>query len=330
MKILFLTNLFLCFLCKSVKSFLHSHGKFSVFLNPKTPERCVFTGDDIATIIQSTSAQKLKQTVSNVIRFIRTTNYSLVFLTVLKFVSIREVAVIAAFVLYHKKLLLSLYSVEKKLGSIVPEYGQSIFGYLEHPISFIAHAVPIIYIFDLLLIAMQYLGVNYVQITNVERISKFLITWFLVGSFTTRVKDWLASKRRLIMCSDNSKRDPVKEQLTDDITSSVIWIFIVVGFLESLHLPIERLGSILALGWLSSTTLLNALRPLCENAVGGLLLRLQDKFRVGETISLRGGDVEGSVEEITPLNTRIRREDNSYVSVPNKVFMECELVNWSR
>jgi len=72
------------------------------------------------------------------------------------------------------------------------------------------------------------------------------------------------------------------------------------------------------------------MRPLCENAVGGLLLRLQDKFRIGETISMRDGDVEGSVEEITLLNTRIRKEDNSYVSVPNKLFMECELVNWSR
>lgn len=77
-----------------------------------------------------------------------------------------------------------------------------------------------------------------------------------------------------------------------------------------------------------------ALRPLCENLVGGFLLRLQDKFREGDNISFgalgNANEVEGEVDSITYLHTRLRKDDNSITVVPNKVFMDSELVNWSR
>jgi len=232
----------LLFFRAPVESFLTSN-KCCAFQIRKSNLFDTITNDHyMGTILQSTSTQKLEQTFSNVVKFIRTTNYSLLFSTILKFVSIRDVAAIAALLLYHKKILRLLHSAEKKLGSIVPEYEQSIFGYIERPVSFVALAAPIVYVFDLLLIAMQHLRVNSAQIITVERIVKFLLSWFLFGSFVTRLKDWIASKRRLIMFKDSSKRDPVKEQLTNDITSSIIWVILLAGFFESLHLPIERLG----------------------------------------------------------------------------------------
>lgn len=86
----------------------------------------------------------------------------------------------------------------------------------------------------------------------------------------------------------------------------------------------------MALGGVGSASLVVALRPLGENLLGGLLLRLQDKFRTGDLVALPKLDLEGEVESISKLHTRIRKDDNSLTIVPNKLFMDMELVNWSR
>jgi len=58
-------------------------------------------------------------------------------------------------------------------------------------------------------------------------------------------------------------------------------------------------------------------------------LKIQDKFRVGDTITIRDG-LEGVVEKINYLTTTIRRNDNSASIIPNHAFTQGELVNWSR
>jgi small-conductance mechanosensitive channel len=48
------------------------------------------------------------------------------------------------------------------------------------------------------------------------------------------------------------------------------------------------LGSLFAVGGIGSASFVLALRGTMENLVGGILLRLQDKFRVDERISVPG------------------------------------------
>jgi hypothetical protein len=38
----------------------------------------------------------------------------------------------------------------------------------------------------------------------------------------------------------------------------------------------------------------------------------------------------GDVEEINYLNTKLRLDDDSIIAVPNAMFIEGEVVNWSR
>lgn len=91
------------------------------------------------------------------------------------------------------------------------------------------------------------------------------------------------------------------------------------------------LKSLFALGGLGSASFILALRSTMENLLGGLLLRLQDKFRVGEKITLPNSkDEEGAVQAIQWLSTKIRRDDDSIVSVPNANFIQGEVINWSR
>ena len=85
------------------------------------------------------------------------------------------------------------------------------------------------------------------------------------------------------------------------------------------------------MGGIGSASIVLALRSTVENAIGGLLLKLQDKFRIGEVISLAGGKESPClVEELNYINTRLRRPDNSLLVVPNHAFTQGEIVNWSR
>lgn len=79
-----------------------------------------------------------------------------------------------------------------------------------------------------------------------------------------------------------------------------------------------------------------------ENIVGGLLLKFQDKFHVGDRISIpslakqgsgisgdRDGD--GIVEEIHYITTKLRCVDNdSIMIIPNALFISGHIINWSR
>jgi small-conductance mechanosensitive channel len=91
------------------------------------------------------------------------------------------------------------------------------------------------------------------------------------------------------------------------------------------------LGSIFALGGIGSASIIIALKETMENMLGGILIRFNDKFRVGDSITLGGKTKEqGKVAEITYLATTLLLEDNSEVSVPNKIFTTGEVINWSR
>ena len=91
------------------------------------------------------------------------------------------------------------------------------------------------------------------------------------------------------------------------------------------------------MGGIGSASIVLALRSSMENFVGGILLKFQDKFRVGEKISVSLTKNEavdkldlGTAEEINLLYTRIRRDDDSYANVPNAQFIQGEVINWSR
>lgn len=89
-------------------------------------------------------------------------------------------------------------------------------------------------------------------------------------------------------------------------------------------------GSLFALGGIGSASFVLALRSSMENLVGGLLLKLQDKFRVGEKVTFPGSNEEGLVEEIGFLSTKLRKDDDSHLTVPNAQFIQGEVINWSR
>jgi MscS family membrane protein len=75
-----------------------------------------------------------------------------------------------------------------------------------------------------------------------------------------------------------------------------------------------------------------------ENIVGGLLLKFQDKFHVGDRISVPAikrdnlyvSNGDGVVEEIHYITTKLRCLDDSIMIIPNAMFIQGQVVNWSR
>jgi MscS family membrane protein len=71
-----------------------------------------------------------------------------------------------------------------------------------------------------------------------------------------------------------------------------------------------------------------AARPTVENIIGGLTLFADKPVKVGDFC--RFGNEEGFIEEIGLRSTRIRKLDDTLVSVPNAQFSQLELENRTR
>jgi MscS family membrane protein len=71
-----------------------------------------------------------------------------------------------------------------------------------------------------------------------------------------------------------------------------------------------------------------AVRPTLENIIGGITLFADKPIRIGNFC--RFGDEYGTVEEIGLRSTRLRKLDDTLVTVPNADFSQRELTNYAR
>ena len=60
------------------------------------------------------------------------------------------------------------------------------------------------------------------------------------------------------------------------------------------------------------------------------MIKVQDKFRKEEVITIPKSIEKGIVESINYTETRMRLPDDSTVLVPNHTFTKMEIINWSR
>lgn len=98
---------------------------------------------------------------------------------------------------------------------------------------------------------------------------------------------------------------------------------------ETLSLKLGfALGSLLTLGGIGSASIILALRGTMENLISGIILKIEDKYRVGEEVAIN--KESGVIEEITYLDTKVRKNDNSIITLPNHKFLAGDVLNWSR
>lgn len=218
-------------------------------------------------------------------------------------------------------------------------YAVSLVGHLTPGIAFVVRSFVVLYAFDAILIF--YSGLGFEHTTDIPKLVYMCLSRYSFGLLLTRLKDWVLFRKRKYSESssgsstvrDFSLHDPTtRAAVVDELTSMVIWVAIGIALVESVAKDFSiSVSSIFAFGGIGSATLVLALRSVFENLVGGIMLKLQDKFRVGERIATTTGDEHtGFVVDIGAFATTIRRIDNSQVAIPNSVFMHDRLINWSR
>ena len=102
-------------------------------------------------------------------------------------------------------------------------------------------------------------------------------------------------------------------------------IAIILYVSGQLGAPVYGLVAGLGVGGLAIAL---AVRPTLENILGGLILFADKPVRINDYC--RFGDESGTVEEIGLRSIRLRKRDDTVVSVPNADFSQLQLVNYTR
>ena len=114
-------------------------------------------------------------------------------------------------------------------------------------------------------------------------------------------------------------------KITTRIISLVIAVWVVLEGADRFGISVVPMLAGLGVGGLAIAL---AVRPTLENLIGGFILFMDKPVRVGDLC--RFGDELGFVEDIGLRSTRIRKYEDTIVSVPNAQFTQLQLENLSK
>uniref|UniRef100_A0A7S0SSL5 Mechanosensitive ion channel MscS domain-containing protein n=1 Tax=Chromulina nebulosa TaxID=96789 RepID=A0A7S0SSL5_9STRA len=248
-----------------------------------------------------------------------------------------DISILVIFVTLCKPTLRLLYGIANGFKSSKDKipFERSFFGYLDEPVKYSAIFLPSLYIFDIFSVVLKSIGLATFGKWDVIILIHAVSVSFVIGKYVTKFKDWILQEKFRHLRGYQHLRevqhiDSKREATIDELSSLALWFIVIFFQLEILSKKFGfGLGSVFALGGIGSASIVLALRSTFENFAGGVLLKLQDKFREKESISIRKGD-EGEVLSINYLTTAIRKTDNSIINVPNHIFTQSEIINWSR
>lgn len=104
-------------------------------------------------------------------------------------------------------------------------------------------------------------------------------------------------------------------------------IYTIGAFIFIAELGYDLSGLVTGLG-IGSVVLALAAQDLAKNLFGGIAILTDKAFVVGDTIEVKG--VYGVVEDITFRTTRIRKIDNTVITMPNSILADSDIINWNK
>lgn len=162
------------------------------------------------------------------------------------------------------------------------------------------------------------------EITSVINTIYGLAISFIILYFAFKTVDIVA----LFIDKRAKKTDSIlDEQFVPLIIKSLRILVITIGLLSILQnfgYNITALVAGLGLGGLAFAL---AAQTTVSNLFGSVTIFSDKHFRVGDWVQV--GDVDGIVEELGFRTTRIRRFDQALVTVPNSMFVNKEVINYS-
>ena len=142
----------------------------------------------------------------------------------------------------------------------------------------------------------------------------FVLSIYLAG-LAARVLRKILARRRLV------------SHLTDLLAQVTYWTVIIIGLLTALQRFFDVTAFIAGLGIIGFTVGF-ALQDVMKNFAAGLILVLQQPFRVGEAISVAG--YEGTILAVDLRATEMQTFDGRMVSIPNATVLTSPVINFTR
>ncbi len=112
------------------------------------------------------------------------------------------------------------------------------------------------------------------------------------------------------------------------IIRSLKYLIIFLGIVAVLEVWGIKIGPVIAgLGLFGVAVALGA-QDLFKNLISGIMILLEKRFQLGDVISVPG-HTEGTVEHIGFRSTLIRKFDSTPITIPNYIFAEAPILNYT-
>src|SRR6056300_668319 len=112
------------------------------------------------------------------------------------------------------------------------------------------------------------------------------------------------------------------------IIRSLKYLIIFLGVVAVLEVWGIKIGPVIAgLGLFGVAVALGA-QDLFKNLISGIMILLEKRFHIGDVISVPG-HTEGTVEHIGFRSTLIKKFDSTPISIPNYIFAEAPILNYT-
>ncbi len=112
------------------------------------------------------------------------------------------------------------------------------------------------------------------------------------------------------------------------ILKSLKYLIIFLGVVAVLEVWGIKIGPVIAgLGLFGVAVALGA-QDLFKNLISGIMILLEKRFQLGDVISVPG-HTEGTVEHIGFRSTLIRKFDSTPITIPNYIFAEAPIMNYT-
>ena len=223
-----------------------------------------------------------------------------------------------------KNITRLVFYLFKRMGRIIDEkeFFNLVLAPLENFILFLA-----VYISMSSLRFPTFLHFKIFKVTSEVLLDRFAIGLLIFFFFHTllRVIDYLA----IIL----EKRASATEDTTDDqliiffreflkVILVIICILVMIRFVLN-----EDITKILAGLSLAGAAIALAAKESLENLIASFIIFFDRPFRVGDLLKVQ--QIQGTVEKIGLRSTRIRTNDKTYVSMPNKQMVDSIVDNFS-
>jgi MscS family membrane protein len=223
-----------------------------------------------------------------------------------------------------KNITRLIFYVFKRMGRVIDEkeFFNLVLAPLENFILFLAVYIsvgtldaPSILHFKLFKIPVEVL---------IDRVSVGLLIFFFFHTLL-RVIDYIA----IIL----EKRASVTEDTTDDqliifFREFLKVILVIICILVMIRMVFnEDITKILAGLSLAGAAIALAAKESLENLIASFIIFFDRPFRVGDLLKVQ--QIQGTVEKIGLRSTRIRTNDKTYVSIPNKQMVDTVVDNFS-